>query len=168
MKRLDLGGGLVPVPGAINIDLIYESDIKSDLNFGLPMFEIANWETKYKREDDKALPANGYSSGMILPDVDGITAYQLIEHLSTIIPLMNDCYYVLKPSALFEISTPYAGTKQWYQDPTHVRAYVEESFNYFSDNGVNKKEQDEYGIIARFKIIKCVREDWQLIVTLQK
>jgi len=145
--RIDLGGGLSPYPGYINIDLIKEADIQWDLEKGLPE--------------------------SILPDsVVAITASHLLEHLADIIPLMNDCYEVLIPGGLFEISMPYAGTTEWYQDPTHKRAYVEQSFLYFATNSPYKKEQDQYGITARFEIVKAERgmgvDDWQLFVTLRK
>lgn len=145
--RIDLGGGLSPRPGHINIDLIGEADIQWDLEKGLP---------------DNILPNS----------VAAFTASQLIEHLADVIPLMNDCYEALVLGGLFEISTPYAGTKQWYQDPTHKRAYVEESFLYFAMDSPFRKEQDQYGITARFEIVRAERgmgvDDWQLFVTLRK
>jgi len=101
--------------------------------------------------------------------VEGIRSHHCIEHLDTIIPLMNDVYKVMKKNALFELSTPLAGTKEWYQDPTHKRAYVPESFLYFAKDSPFKKEQNEYGISARFEIIKNeVVDNWQLEVALKK
>jgi len=145
--RIDLGGGLSPRPGHINIDLIEEADIQWDLEKGLP--EVIRSSS-----------------------VTAFTASQFIEHLNDIIPLMNDCYETLVLGGLFEISTPYAGTKQWYQDPTHKRAYVEESFLYFAMDSPFGKEQDQYGITARFEIVRAERgtgvDDWQLFVTLRK
>lgn len=145
--RIDLGGGLSPRPGHINIDLIEEADIRWDLEKGLP--ETVRFSS-----------------------VTGFTASQLIEHLADIIPLMNDCYDALVFGGLFEISTPYAGTKEWYQDPTHKRAYVEDSFLYFAMDSPFKKEQNQYGITARFEIVKAERgtgvDEWQLFVVLRK
>lgn len=149
LYRLDIGGGLAPVPGHVNIDIIKEADIVWDLNKGLP--EHKDFHDKY------------------FGKVEGIRSHHLIEHLDTIIPLMNDCYNVMASGALFEISTPLAGTKEWYQDPTHKRAYVQESFLYFIENSPFNKEQREYGITARFKLIECkVSDGWQLEVKLQK
>lgn len=145
--RLDLGGGLAPANGHTNVDIIDDADIVTDLNTGLT--------------DD--IKDNS---------VEGIRCHQVLEHLDDIITIMNDCYAVMREGAQFEISVPYANTKQSLQDPTHKRQFVEESFLYFADKSPYKKEQDEYGITARFKIIRCERgtgtDDWQLFVVLEK
>lgn len=143
--RLDLGGGLAPTPGHLNIDIMKSADIVWDLNKGLP--------------PEKDLNENS---------IDGIRSHHLIEHLDTIIPLMNDCFDVLKPGAVMEISTPLAGTKEWYQDPTHKRAYIPESFLYFQENSPFRKEQDEYGITARFQVETNISDEWQLEIKLTK
>lgn len=148
--RLDLGGGHAPTPGHINIDIVPEADIKWDLNKGLPVL------LKVDEGPDRE-------------SVEGIRCHHVVEHLTNIISLMNDCYDVMKPGALFEISTPLAGTPQYWQDPTHVKGFVPESFLYFHKDSPFKKEQNEYGITARFEVIKCeVSDGWQLEVTLKK
>ena len=149
--KLNLGGGLAPIPGYINIDIIPEADIRWDLNNGLPQLD--------KKEET-------------LIGVDSIRCHHVLEHLTNIIPLMNDCYEVLIPGAVFEISTPYANTRQSLQDPTHVRQFVEESYLYFIKDSPFKKEQDEYGITARFIPLEVARgtgtDDWQLFAKLSK
>lgn len=153
--RLDIGGGHAPTPGHINIDLVPEADIKWDLNKGLP--------------DPDEFNAIGLAVDSGLNFIEGIRCHHLIEHLTQIIPLMNDCYDVLKEGALMEISTPLAGTPQYWQDPTHVKGFVPESFLYFKKDSPFNKEQNEYGITARFEVIKCeVSDGWQLEVTLKK
>ena len=146
ITRLELGGGLAPAPGHINIDIIPEADIKYDLNLGLPV-EIV--------EGNK--------------NIEGIRCHQVIEHLDTIIPLMNDCYEVMKEGAILEISTPLAGTTQFWQDPTHKKGYVSESFLYFAEDSPYAKEQEEYGIKARFTILESKASNgWNLEVKLMK
>lgn len=151
--RLDLGCGLAKAPGHVGIDIMPRSDIVWDLNNGLPQHAL----NELLRKD---------------PKVEGIRCHQTIEHLTSIIPLLNDCYYYMADEAEMEISTPYAGTTQWYQDPTHIKAYVPESFQYFAKNSPFEKEQNEYGITARFEIVKAERgtgvDDWQLFVVLRK
>lgn len=151
--RLDLGGGLAPAPNHINIDLIKEATIQWDLNKGLPR----EYTGTLKKE---------------IRDCEGIRCSMLLEHLDNIIPLMNDCYEAMVEGAEFEISVPYANTKESIQDPTHKRQFVEESFLYFSKNSPYQKEQDEYKITARFEIVKAERgqppDDWQLFVILRK
>lgn len=148
--RLDLGGGLVPAPGHVNIDLIKEADIVWDLNEGLP--------------DSVMHPSPEYPE-----PVEGIRAMHVLEHLDEIIPLMNDCFEALQSGGKFEISTPLAGTPQYWQDPTHRRGFVPESFLYFVAGSPYEKEQKQYGITARFVIeTNFVLDQWQVCVTLVK
>jgi predicted SAM-dependent methyltransferase len=147
--RIDLGGGHAPTPGHLNIDLVPEADIFWDLNKGLP---------NYKEFHDQ-----------YWGKVEGIRCHHLIEHLTNIISLMNDSYKILKDGAVMEISTPLAGTPQYWQDPTHVKGFVPESFLYFRQDSPFEKEQNEYGITARFEIVRCeVMDGWQLEATLKK
>lgn len=145
--RLDIGAGKAKAPGHIGIDIMPGSDIVWDLNNGLPRNQ----------------------SKIKWGEIEGIRCHQVIEHLNSIIPLMNDCYEAMKEQALMEISTPLAGTTQFWQDPTHKKGFVPESFDYFSINSPFIKEQDEYGITARFIIIRATVEDgWNLNVVLMK
>lgn len=145
--RVDLGGGLVPRPGHFNVDLIQEADIVFDLNSGLP----PDW------------PDNS---------IDAFFASHLIEHLDSVIRLFNDVYRTLKPGGIFEGSTPYAGTSEYWQDPTHKHGFVENSFAYFVDGSPFQKEQAQYGITARFIVHRAERgtgvDAWQLLFALKK
>lgn len=146
MTRIDIGGGHAAAPGHLNIDIVPEADIKWDINNGLPP-DGRVWDTP----------------------IEGIRCHQVLEHLTSIIPLLNDCYDVMKEGAQMEISTPLYGTTQAAQDPTHVRCYVPETFLYFQKDSPFQKEQNEYGITARFKIVKTeVLDGWNLNVTLEK
>ncbi len=145
--RLDLGGGLAPAPGHINIDLIDQADIKYNLEFGLPLDFI------------------GSSKGL----VEGVRCHQLLEHLDDIILLMNNTFDVMKPGALFEISTPYALSEQCWTDPTHKRGYTKDTFQYFIKESPFQKEKDEYGITTDFELVRCELVDgWNLEVIFKK
>lgn len=154
--RLELGGGHAPAPGHLNIDIVPEADIYWDLNKGLPFSLTEDVETttkSYKFPHDS---------------VEGIRCHQVLEHLDTIIPLLNDCYRAMKPGAIMEISTPLAGTTQFWQDPTHKKGFVPESFLYFRENSPYQKEQTEYEITARFKVETEILDGWNLNVKLIK
>lgn len=151
--RLDLGGGHAPAPGHINIDIVPEADIVWDLNKGLPIGK-SSYVSPEEQQDFK--------------DVEGIRCHQVLEHLTTIIPLLNDCYEVLRPGGVMEISTPLYGTTQAAQDPTHVRCLVPETFLYFRKDSPFEKEQNEYGISARFEVETEILDGWNLNVKLTK
>jgi SAM-dependent methyltransferase len=155
--RLDLGGGTnnTKAPGHINIDLVSTADIVWDLNKGLP------------------LPENGYELNKLFPkalfDIEGIRCHQLIEHLDTVIPLFNDCYRVMKPGAIMEVSTPLAFTEPWAQDPTHKKMFVRRTFDYFCDDPTTADAREEYGITSKFKVVwELLEHGWNLQVHLQK
>jgi len=142
--RLDFGGGYATTPGFHCVDIVDNADYQINLD----------------------------SPTLRLPFMNDIieeaVAHHFIEHIQNIIPFMDEVFRILKEDAIFRISTPYAGTQEWYQDPTHKRAYVERSFCYFENNSVFNKEQREYGIKSRFIVAENRREDWQLLVTLRK
>lgn len=150
--RADLGGGLAPAPGHTNIDIIPEADIVWDLNKGLPKEALANiWIDKN------------------ILGLEGVRCHQVLEHLDTIIPLMNDTYAAMIQGALFEISTPYALSEQCWTDPTHKRGYTKDTFQYFVKNSPFQKEKDEYGITANFELVSCeILDGWNLNVTFKK
>lgn len=146
MTRLELGGGLAAAPGHTNIDIIKSADIVWDLNKGLP--------STVKSKD---------------PYVEGIRCHQLLEHLTDIIPLFNDCYKVMKEGADFEISTPYALSEEGWGDPTHKRCYTPSTFSYFIDGSPFEKERKEYGITCKFKLIYArIANGWNVEALLQR
>lgn len=157
MSRLDLGGGTqnTKAPGHINIDIaqIPGVDIVWDLNNGLP------------------LKKRGYLGNILIEpnSVEGIRCHQVVEHLNTIIPLLNDCYEVLKRGAIMEISTPLAGTDPFWQDPTHKKGYIRRSFDYFSNDATTKDAREEYGITCRFNVVwELLEHGWNFQIHLQK
>jgi hypothetical protein len=144
MSKLDFGGGYATTPGFQCVDIVDTADYQINLD-----------------KPDLKLP---FAEDII----EEAVAHHFIEHINNIIPFMDEVFRILKEGALFRISTPYAGTQEWYQDPTHKRAYVERSFEYFRQDSPFKKEQREYGIKSRFIIEENKKEDWQLLVVLRK
>lgn len=101
--------------------------------------------------------------------VEGIRCHQVLEHLREVIPLMNDCYKVLKPGGIMEISVPLAGTDAFWQDPTHVRGFIRRTFDYFCDDESTKDAREEYGITSKFEVVwELLEHGWNLQVHLKK
>lgn len=61
-----------------------------------------------------------------------ILASHVLEHINNLIPLMNECHRVLKPMGLMHIAVPKFPHLDSVKDPTHVRFFTVETFNYFS------------------------------------
>jgi len=70
-----------------------------------------------------------------LPDgcCETILVSHLIEHLKPwlIIDIFNEWWRVMEPGGQLMISTPYAGSFGFWQDPTHIKGYNQASFTYF-------------------------------------
>jgi predicted SAM-dependent methyltransferase len=64
--------------------------------------------------------------------VSKIEAVDVLEHITNLIPLMNECHRILEPRGLFFIEVPEFPHKSSISDPTHVRYFNSESFLYFT------------------------------------
>jgi ubiquinone/menaquinone biosynthesis C-methylase UbiE len=64
--------------------------------------------------------------------VDHIRATHVLEHITNLIPLMNECWRVLKVGGTFYIEVPKYPSLDCFKDPTHVRFFVKETFEYFT------------------------------------
>jgi predicted SAM-dependent methyltransferase len=122
--KLNLGAGRGYMPGFVNIDKSKEAhpDLKLDLEKG-------------------KLPYKDNS-------VDEIVATHFLEHIQNIIPLMNECYRVLKEGKQMIIEVPQ--NDGCWCDPTHVRIFNKLSWRYYC----NYPLSEIYGITAKFKLIK--------------
>lgn len=103
--KLDLGGGKNKIPGYINVDKYPEyADVIADLEEGLP-----------------------------LPDrsVDVINASHIFEHINNFVPLMNECWRVLKDDGFLMACVPTYPGRMAVNDPTHVRFFTPDTFAYF-------------------------------------
>ena len=62
---------------------------------------------------------------------DLVLASHCLEHIRNLIPLMRDIHRILKPGGHLIAMTPYASSNDAWEDPTHVRAFTENSWMYF-------------------------------------
>ena len=100
-----------------------------------------------------------------------IHASQFFEHIRNIIPLMNDCYRVLVPGGFMNIHVPYYLGPDAWSDPTHVRAFSENSFRYYCRRGDGRQfvqQFSDYGITAMFDLEKNEHSNVGMSVVLRK
>lgn len=107
--RVNLGGGHIRIPGYVQLDKQPEwrgvsADLVADLEEGLPF-----------------------------PDrsVDVINAAHIFEHINNFIPLMNECWRVLKDDGFMMVAVPVFPSVIAIAPPDHVRFFVPETFGYF-------------------------------------
>jgi hypothetical protein len=134
---LDLGCGEKPRPGMTGVDRV-------------PGDFIIEWDLEN---------ALGWQRG----EVAVIVADNVLEHIHNLIPLMNDCHKALLPAAgRMHIVVPSVRTTAAFADPTHVRYFCAETFDYF--NGEHPRWQTYgrgYGI-EPWRVV-YVREDERFI-----
>jgi len=64
---------------------------------------------------------------------DTIIANDVLEHVPDLMAMMTNCLALLRTGGMFEISVPYDLSYGAWQDPTHVRAFNERSWLYYTD-----------------------------------
>ncbi len=64
---------------------------------------------------------------------DKIIANDVLEHIPDLVGAMTNCKNLLKPGGEFHIHVPYELSLGAWQDPTHVRAFNENSWLYYTD-----------------------------------
>ena len=62
-----------------------------------------------------------------------IVGSHILEHIKPqySIPLMDELWRIMKPNGRLALSTPYAGSPGFWQDPTHCNGWTEATFQYF-------------------------------------
>jgi SAM-dependent methyltransferase len=60
-------------------------------------------------------------------------AAHFVEHLKPwlMLDFMNEVWRVMKPGGTFAIAVPYAGSRGFWQDPTHINGCNEVTWQYF-------------------------------------
>ena len=64
---------------------------------------------------------------------DRILANDVLEHIPDLVAAMTICKDLLKPNGEMHINVPYDLSLGAWQDPTHVRAFNENSWLYYTD-----------------------------------
>jgi ubiquinone/menaquinone biosynthesis C-methylase UbiE len=78
--------------------------------------------------------------------VDEVIAIHVIEHLPNTVRVMEEIFRITRPGARITIEVPHYKHSNAYKDPTHVRFFTEETFDYFG------KIQLSYYTHARFRV----------------
>lgn len=109
--KIDLGCGESKQPGFIGVDIR-----------NLPGVDIV--------QDLESFP-------WVIPDecAELVIASHLVEHINParggFLKFMDEVWRILMPNGVFMLSTPYAGSPGYWQDPTHVNPCNEVTWAYF-------------------------------------
>jgi SAM-dependent methyltransferase len=121
-KKLNLGSGKDWREGFLNVDFdgYWEPDAVLDFNQPLPIGK----PIETQRFGTIVLENNSF---------DEIISNDVLEHIPSLMTAMTSCLNLLKVGGLFRISVPYDLSWGAWQDPTHVRAFNERSWLYYTD-----------------------------------
>jgi hypothetical protein len=64
---------------------------------------------------------------------DEITTTDVLEHIPDLVTMMTRCLHLLRVGGTMKIGVPYDLSWGAWQDPTHVRAFNERSWLYYTD-----------------------------------
>jgi SAM-dependent methyltransferase len=120
--KLNLGSGKDWREDYFNVDFdsYWEPDAVLDFNKPMPI--------------GKRLKTQRFGTIMLENDsFDEIIANDSLEHIPNLTTAMHSCLNLLKIGGLFRISVPYDLSWGAWQDPTHVRAFNERSWLYYTD-----------------------------------
>lgn len=110
VKKLNLGCGFNILPGWVNLDITPADGV--DVVFDLETCR----QNRIPLEDGS---------------VDQILCSHVLEHISDILPLMEELYRIASPDCMLTIRVPHASSDDAFGDPTHVRFFVADSFYAF-------------------------------------
>ncbi|MBS0591066.1 MAG: hypothetical protein JSR65_10575 [Proteobacteria bacterium] len=121
-RRINLGSGKAYDPERLNIDVDpqWQPDILGDISkphglkqiFFSPKFGLARLDPG---------------------EFDEITAMDVLEHVPDLVTLMTHCLDLLRVDGVMRIGVPYDLSWGAWQDPTHIRAFNERSWLYYTD-----------------------------------
>jgi ubiquinone/menaquinone biosynthesis C-methylase UbiE len=144
MIKLDLGCGFEKHDGYVGVDIANLKDlygnefIQADLEVGkLPFYTES---------------------------VTEIRCDHTLEHIRNLLPLMDECWRVLKDYGNMHIEVPSVNDiRMAFGDPTHVRYFAKNTFEFFGSDNRAKL----YGF-KRWNIVSILEHDGKINCTLQK
>ena len=121
-RKLNMGSGKDWREEYFNTDFdpYWQPDVVLDFSRELPIGETI----KTQRFGSMVLENNFF---------DEIIANDVLEHIPNLTLAMTSCLNLLKVGGVFRISVPYDLSWGAWQDPTHVRAFNERSWLYYTD-----------------------------------
>jgi hypothetical protein len=121
-KKINLGSGKDYRRGYLNIDL--RDDVLPDIIFDLS--EKISFPIQCQSNIYGAITVNENQ-------IDEIIANDVLEHVPNLEMLMGNCLRLLNIGGKFIINVPYDLSYGAWQDPTHIRAFNQNSWLYYTD-----------------------------------
>lgn len=120
--RLNIGSGRTFDETAINIDI--QASAGPDIVVDASRPDLVGLTFETRRFGPVELTAGGF---------EHITASHVLEHVPNVVELMGNCLALLRDGGEMAVRVPYDLAYGAWQDPTHVRAFNEHSWLYYTD-----------------------------------
>jgi hypothetical protein len=122
-KRLNLGSGKNWHPEFLNLDIndFWNPDIIADFN---NVFPPTNGAIETERFGPLRIEKGSFEL---------ISAHDVLEHVAELTMCMKKCLDLLALGGIMDVVVPYDLSYGAWQDPTHVRAFNERSWLYYTD-----------------------------------
>ena len=105
----------------------------------------------------KVVPQLVFSGHIGAITFEEIFMSHVLEHVPDTVRTMEEIYRIASPSAQVIVKVPHYKHSNAFKDPTHVRFFTEETFDYFG------KDPRSYYTRARFDVLKVEKEhDWHV------
>ncbi|GHU31235.1 hypothetical protein AGMMS50256_19400 [Betaproteobacteria bacterium] len=119
---LNLGSGKDWRENCLNVDISEAMRPDASLDIGQPL------------ETAQPLTTRRFGTIKLYDNTfDAIFANDVLEHIPDLMTAMGNCLRLLKPGGTFHIHVPYDLSLGAWQDPTHIRAFNENSWLYYTD-----------------------------------
>jgi len=121
-RKLNLGSGKSWQEDSLNIDVnpLWRPDVCIDMS--LP--DLLARSVHSERFGRFCLPPDYF---------DEIVAVDVLEHVPNLVALMTNCLKLLRNGGVLNALVPFDLSYGAWQDPTHVRAFNERSWLYYTD-----------------------------------
>lgn len=122
-RRLNIGSGRSFRPDCLNVDVspYWQPDIVADLNAQFPA-------------GDRSYETDRFGRIVLEPgSFDEIIAIDVLEHVRELQVVMESCLDLLREGGVFCIYVPHELSLGAWSDPTHVRAFNERSWVYWTE-----------------------------------
>ncbi|MBB3260514.1 SAM-dependent methyltransferase [Paraburkholderia bannensis] len=121
-ERVHIGSGKDYMPGWLNLDILPRAEPDVLLDLSVPLTLPKHLDSSLAGPVELRADA-----------VDFIYANNVLEHVADLTQLMGNCLRLLKTGGQMLIEVPYEKARSAWQDPTHVRAFNENSWIYYAD-----------------------------------
>ena len=137
--KLNLGCGGAPLDGYVNVDIRKHS----------PHVDVAHnlREFPWPFEDNSC---------------EHIWFVDVLEHLPDVIGTIDECWRILAPGGSMHVTHVHYQSENYPIDPTHLRGFHDESFQYFDPD---TKWGSKYGFYTerKWKLLRVVREGCNVV-----